>query len=168
MGAIETADTRPYVSLEEIRELEATLSAISTLQLQAFVNTYRIFPGGEVDTATPVTSTASLLTDTDATRGSYGDTAYFESHPQLCKHYRKVHSEAILADGKAKVLITKSILVTLDIFLLAGGHVRGDIWLDLMPMACRQLIVGAPELIVFYGDVVREHLLFHKPAFTFA
>ena len=35
-------------------------------------------------------------------------------------------------------------------------------------MACRQLIVGAPELIVFYGDVVREHLLFHKPAFTLA
>ena len=96
VGAIETADTRPDVSLEDILELEATLSAISTLQLQAFVNTYRIYPGGEAETATPVTSTASLLTDTGATRGSYGDTAYFESHPQLCKHYRKVHSEAII------------------------------------------------------------------------
>ena len=55
-----------------------------------------------------------------------------------------------------------------DIFLIAGGHVRGTIWLDLMPMATRQLIVGAPELIVFYGDIVREHLVFHKAAFTLA
>ena len=103
--------------------------------------------------------------DTGAMKGSYGDTAYFEAHPQLCRHYRRVHSEATLADGKTKVLVTKSVLVTLDIILIAGGHVRADIWVDLMPMASRHFIVGAPEIIAFYGDVVREHLDFHRAYF---
>ena len=55
MGTIETVE-RPDVSKEQMQALEATFAAISTVQVQAFVNDYRLYPGGEADTVAPVTS----------------------------------------------------------------------------------------------------------------
>ena len=155
------------ISESERLDLEALFAAVHTISNPAFTNAFRIYPGDAHEfVQCGVSGSTHLLLDTGAMRGSYGDTAFFDEHPHLCSVTKTVRGEATLADGVTKVAITRSVLVTLDIFHIESGHTRGNIWIDLMQLGgLRELIIGAPELVVFYPPVLIEHLVYHRPTY---